>query len=200
MQKTRKEHRQPFKVPFKTLTLGPVSDQCEPYVGQALQPPPQCLKILFRRDPPNIKDERTLGMSLCQALAHFIRSAGRAKQVGIHTARPQSYLLDSMLLKLADHQCGRTEIDRRPPVANPKNLPDVRLENAEAVVVKIFGKVGMVGNHNRQMKRPALPAAAIIEPGYPQQCRIGDVKNIWLELCVYLPYGSARKCQTKFRV
>jgi len=168
---------------LQALSLRTISDECQPYVGENLNPCPERLDVLFCRKTTDIKKQRACGVSIAQSVAHLGGAAITAKQIGIDAARPKCNPLDSMLLELPDHQSGRTQANCRSAVAYAKNLPDVAFEEAKTVVVQILRQVGMVRNDNGQMHGSAVLPAAIIKCSNAQQCRISHMKNVGLELC-----------------
>ena len=85
-------------------------------------------------------------------------------------------------------------------MTDSKDLPDIWLEETKAVVVKVFGQIGVIGDDERKAQRPAFVAASIIEACDGQQGGVGNVQYVRLELREGCTHGCAGKGEMKLRV
>src|SRR5208282_4301058 len=66
--------------------------------------------------------------------------------------------------------------------------------------MKILGKIGVVGDNQRQVERAAVFSAAIIESDYTQHGGIGDMDQVGLEFSDRGSHGGAGQGKVEFRV
>jgi hypothetical protein len=139
-------------------------------------------------------------MVLRKTGAHLEGTAGRVKEVGIDAAWPEFDTLDSMLAQLLEHDGGRAKVNGRSIVAVAENFPDMLLEESQPVVAQVLGKIGVVGDDQRQTQSASVFSAAVVKGGDPQQGGIGDVEEIGLELSDDGAHGGAGKGEAQFGV
>ena len=139
-------------------------------------------------------------MAAGQPRAHGLRAAIGVKARRIDSSRPQGDAPNAVLLQLFHHGCGGAQVERGAVMADAHDPPDVGLQKPQLVVVQIGGQVGVIRDHQRQVQRSAVPAAAVVERGNPQQRRIGHVQQIGLEFADLRPHRCPRKREPQFRV
>lgn len=139
-------------------------------------------------------------MALAQAHTQGAGAAAGVKAVRIHAAGPEHEPADSMITKLIHHGGRGAQVERSPVVASAKNGPDRSLQESQPVVTKVLGKIGVVGDDQRQVQSAAVRPAAVIERGDAQKCWIGDVDEVRLKLRDGLPDGGAWKGEAQLGI
>ena len=151
---------------FELLTVGPISDQGQPGVGQGFQHRPDAFDLLFSRQTAHVEQKRaSVVVAAQQALTHGVTAELWSEQLGIHTALPQVGVLDSLLAQLLHHRCGGAEVEHGLVVGGLEQLPKQGLEHAHAVVLEIFGQMGVVAGDQGNPLGFGQPDAAQAEHG-----------------------------------
>ena len=85
----------------------------------------------------------------------------------IHRPLPQRQPVDIMLAQLIHHLRRRAQIQIRPQMPRPHQLPRRTLEESQLVVVQIRRQIRVIRNHNRDMQH-----LAVVNSADPQQRRL----------------------------
>jgi hypothetical protein len=120
--------------------------------------------------------------------------------MGVHSAGPEAEAFNSMLLEQLDHGDRCAEVERCAVVSFAQDGPDPWFHKPEPIVVKVLGKICVVGDDEREMKGSAIFSASVIEGGYAKQRGIGDVEKIGFEFIDCAPHGGARQGKAKLRI
>jgi hypothetical protein len=200
VQKAGHEDRKAGEVILESFAVRSIANQGKPGVGKGFKEGSETLKVLLRREAPYIQQKGALGVALSEARAHLGRTTGRMKEIGINPAWPEGDSLNSMFGQLLNHGDRGAQVHSCPVVAGAENLPNMWFEESQAIVMKILGKIGVVGDDYRQMQGAAVFPTTIVETGYSQEGGFDDVENVRLEIGDNPSHGGARKGKTEFRV
>ena len=104
-------------------------------------------------------------------------------------------MLDPLLAQLLHHHCGGAEVEPSLVVGGLEQLPQQGFQHAHAVVLQVFGQVGVVAGHQGVglgLGQPDAPEA--------QHRRVHHVDEVRLEAVQGFGHGRPRQGQFQFGV
>lgn len=179
--------RRACEIALQLFAMGTVADQSQTDTGKRGEDVAAALDFLFRGKAADVEEELAFGMARGETGPHFVGGARGMEKIGVDAAAPEMDAADAMMLQLGLHGLGGGEDEVAAVVGLAHGPPHEPFEAAEAVVLEVFGQVGVV----RDDERDAKPGADE-EGGDAKNRGIDSVQNVGAEAPDGVPDGGAR--------